>query len=134
LTFVLHTHIVHPEYVPNATAVLAESVRTHGRFEVTHRAIRRETGGIGHMPERRTHCDDAGGVAGRSIGVVMDITDREPAEQERGRLQAQLLRSRKMSRRAAWPAGYAKHWARSNRRISNLTVCNAVARYRCTAC
>ena len=52
----------------------------HDSYEIKHRIVRRATGEVRWVQEKCTHIRDASGKLLRSVGMVLDITEREWAE------------------------------------------------------
>ncbi len=58
--------------------------------------VRRDTAEIRYVHEKCLHMRDADGRIVRSVGMVQDITERKRAEEEREKLEAQLVQAQKM--------------------------------------
>ena len=73
---------VHPGDRAAVNAAFSDSVR-EGRntYEIEHRVIRKSTGEVRWVQEKCHHVRDASGRATRSLGMVLDITDRKKTEQ-----------------------------------------------------
>jgi PAS domain S-box-containing protein len=73
---------VHPGDRAAVNAAFSDSVR-EGRntYEIEHRVIRKSTGEVRWVQEKCRHVRDASGRATRSLGMVLDITDRKKTEQ-----------------------------------------------------
>jgi PAS domain S-box-containing protein len=73
---------VHPGDRAAVNAAFSDSVR-EGRntYEIEHRVIRKSTGEVRWVQEKCLHVRDASGRATRSLGMVLDITDRKKTEQ-----------------------------------------------------
>jgi len=73
---------VHPDDRAAVNAAFSDSVR-EGRdtYEIEHRVIRKSTGEVRWVQEKCLHVRDASGRASRSLGMVLDITDRKKTEQ-----------------------------------------------------
>jgi PAS domain S-box-containing protein len=73
---------VHPGDRAAVNAAFSDSVR-EGRntYEIEHRLIRKSTGEVRWVQEKCRHVRDASGRATRSLGMVLDITDRKKTEQ-----------------------------------------------------
>ena len=78
---------VHPEDRAAVDAAYRGSLR-EGRdgYEIEHRVVRKGTGEIRVVHEKCQHVRDASGKIIRSVGMVLDITDRKRAEAEIGSL------------------------------------------------
>jgi len=95
--FVSH---VHPDDRERIAAAVrhAHDPASDGRFNVEHRIIRRD-GSIRSLITRgRTFFEGEGGSRHpvRTVGAVVDITERERAREERAALELQLAQSQKM--------------------------------------
>ncbi len=88
---------VHPDDRAAVDQAYRGSVR-EGRdsYEIEHRLVRRATGEIRWVLERCEHIKDSAGKIVRSVGMVQDITEQKRAEEEKARLQQQLLQAQKM--------------------------------------
>ena len=91
--------LIHPD---DRTRIVAEVDRTHksgqGIFDVEYRIIR-DDGGLRWITTRSQTFFEGEGAARRpirTVGASRDITDEKTAEQERSRLQQQLLQATKM--------------------------------------
>jgi PAS domain S-box-containing protein len=73
---------VHPDDRAGVNAAFSDSVR-EGRntYEIEHRIIRKSTGEVRWVQEKCRHIRDASGRITRSLGMVLDITERKKAEQ-----------------------------------------------------
>jgi len=73
---------VHPDDRAAVNAAFSDSVR-EGRntYEIEHRVMRKSTGEVRWVQEKCHHVRDASGRATRSLGMVLDITDRKKTEQ-----------------------------------------------------
>lgn len=96
-TYEAFLSFVHPDDRAAVDKAYTRSVREkHGGYEIEHRIIRKDTGEERFVHEQCIHeFDDAGAVI-RSIGMVHDITERKRAEEEREKLQSQLIQAQKM--------------------------------------
>ncbi len=74
---------IHPEDSDLVNTAYANSV-AEGKdtYEIEHRIIRWSTGEIRHVYEKCEHIKDDTGQIIRSVGMVLDITDRKLAEDE----------------------------------------------------
>ena len=72
---------VHPDDRPVVDAAYAGSL-SEGRdgYEIEHRVVRKDDGGIRYVHEKCEHLRDESGRIIRSIGMVQDITDRRLTE------------------------------------------------------
>ncbi|NMB77103.1 MAG: PAS domain-containing protein [Myxococcales bacterium] len=88
---------VHPDDRAAVDLAYRGSVR-EGRdsYEIEHRLLRRVTGEIRWVLERCEHIKDETGKIVRSVGMVQDVTGQKRAEEEKRRLQQQLLQAQKM--------------------------------------
>ena len=92
--------LVHPD---DLESIVASVRRAHdpagdGIWDVVHRIIRRD-GTVRWLKERSQTFFEGEGDARRpvrTVGAVLDITDQKLAEEEREKLQSQLLQSQKM--------------------------------------
>ncbi len=82
---------VHPEDRDAVNSAYSESVRrgTDG-YETEHRVIRTKTGEIRWVHEKCQHTRDESGRIIRSIGMVLDITERKKAEEALAREHEEL--------------------------------------------
>ena len=92
--------LVHPDDVESIVASIrrAHDAAGDGIWDVVHRIIRRD-GTVRWLRERSQTFFEGEGDARRpvrTVGAVLDITDRKRAEEERVKLQSQLLQSQKM--------------------------------------
>ncbi len=73
---------IHPEDRAAVDAAYAGSLREgKSSYEIEHRIVRRATGEVRWVHEKCQHITDAAGRIVRSIGMVLDITERRCAEQ-----------------------------------------------------
>jgi PAS domain S-box-containing protein len=81
-SYELFLEYVHPGDRAAVNAAFSDSVR-EGRntYEIEHRVIRKSTGEVRWVQEKCHHVRDASGRATRSLGMVLDITDRKKTEQ-----------------------------------------------------
>ena len=88
---------VHPDDRSAVDAAYTGSLR-EGRdtYEIEHRIVYKATGEVRYVREKCEHIRDASDRIVRSIGMVHDITGRKRAEEDRERLQGQLLQAQKM--------------------------------------
>ncbi|MDO8835796.1 MAG: PAS domain S-box protein [Vicinamibacterales bacterium] len=92
--FLAHVH-------PDDRAVVDAAYRTsvqegHDSYEIGHRVVRQGSGEVRHVHEKAIHECDATGAIVRSVGMVQDITESVRAQEERQRLQAQLIQAQKL--------------------------------------
>ena len=74
---------VHPEDRSAVDAAYSDSLRQGSdEYEIEHRVIRKDTGEIRVVHEKCRHVRDASGKVIRSVGMVLDITDRKRTEAE----------------------------------------------------
>jgi hypothetical protein len=72
---------VHPEDRAAADGAYTESIRQHKEgYEIEHRVVRAKTGEVRWVHEKCQHFFDGDGRITRSIGMVLDITERRKAE------------------------------------------------------
>ncbi len=92
------SRFVHPEDGPQVAAETQKALETADpnftRY-IEHR-IRYLDGTIGHIAVRFFIVKDAAGKTVKTYGVNQDITERRQAEQERAKLNEQLIQARKM--------------------------------------
>jgi two-component system, cell cycle sensor histidine kinase and response regulator CckA len=89
---------VHPEDRARVAEKVARVHREGGIYEDEHRLVRRD-GGIRWISARaRTMVEGEGDARRpvRTVGALIDITERKLAEEERERLQLQLIQAQKM--------------------------------------
>jgi PAS domain S-box-containing protein len=86
---------VHPDDREFVNQAYAGSVRNRTPYDIVHR-LRMKDGTIRFVQERCETLYDAEGKPIRSVGTVQDITERRRAEDERERLQTQLVQAQKM--------------------------------------
>ncbi len=89
---------VHPDdllAISEATRRAAADPNPHVSHELTHRMLYAD-GTVGHIAVRFVIVRDAEGREVRQYGVNQDITERVRAQEEREKLQAQLLQAQKM--------------------------------------
>ena len=82
---------IHPDDRAAVDAAYADSVR-EGRdsYEIEHRVVRKATGEVRFVQERCRHTRDEQGKVIRSVGMVLDISDRKQAEAETRRRVEEL--------------------------------------------
>jgi PAS domain S-box-containing protein len=74
---------VHPEDRAAVDAAYSGSLREgRDRYEIEHRIVRKESGEVRFVHERCEHLRDESGRLIRSVGMVLDITERKRAEEE----------------------------------------------------
>ncbi|HEY3381570.1 MAG TPA: response regulator [Vicinamibacterales bacterium] len=96
-TYEAFLEAVHPDDRAAVDDAYSRSVREAAdSYDIEHRIVRRHSGEIRVVHERCEHEWDASGAIVRSIGMVQDITERKHLEEERQRLQGQLLQSQKL--------------------------------------
>ncbi len=89
--------IVHPECREEMSAYLAGHVLRDGNpFDKEYRIVRIADGAVRWVHVRGKLDTDAAGRVTGMFGTVQDVTSRKLAEEERTRLQSQLLRSQKL--------------------------------------
>jgi len=80
-TYTRFLEAVHPDDRASVDMAYSESLRLgNDNYEIVHRIIRRHTGEVRFVYERCEHQRDASGSIARSVGMVLDITDRKKAE------------------------------------------------------
>jgi two-component system CheB/CheR fusion protein len=73
---------VHPDDRASVDAAYSASLRDgKDAYEIEHRVVRAATGEVRWVHEKCAHIRDADGRVVRSIGMVLDITERRQAEQ-----------------------------------------------------
>ncbi len=88
---------VHPDDRPAVHAIYFDALREgKDNFEIEHRVVRKGSGEVRHVYERCEHLRDAGGEVTRSVGIMQDVTERRKAQEEREKLQEQLIAAQKM--------------------------------------
>lgn len=73
---------VHPDERSVVDHAYWESVRKNEPYDIVHRIVRKDDGGVRYVRERCKHDCGTGGDVLISIGTVQDITDRVLAEQK----------------------------------------------------
>lgn len=74
---------VHPQDHGAVNAAYSESIRDRrDEYEIEHRVVRSRTGEIRWVHEKCRHVRNADGQIIRSLGMVLDITERKQAEEE----------------------------------------------------
>lgn len=82
---------VYPEDRATVDRAYSESVRSRQEgYEIEHRVIRAHTGEVRWVQERCQHIRNDEGLVVRSIGMVLDITERRNAEEALAREHAEL--------------------------------------------
>jgi PAS domain S-box-containing protein len=88
---------VHPDDRDAVDAAYSGSLKSgKDGYEIEHRVVRKFTGEIRYVEEKCEHVRDASGRVIRSVGMVHDITEQKQVEEERKKLQAQLLQAQKL--------------------------------------
>jgi PAS domain S-box-containing protein len=78
---------VHPDDHGAVNMAYSDSIREkRDEYEIEHRVVRSRTGEIRWVHEKCRHVRDADGQILRSLGMVLDITERKQAEEEMRRL------------------------------------------------
>jgi PAS domain S-box-containing protein len=80
-TYEAFLDVVHPDDRPAVNAAYAGSL-SEGQdgYEIEHRVVRKDDGGIRYVHEKCEHLRDESGRITRSIGMVQDITERRLTE------------------------------------------------------
>ncbi len=74
---------VHPQDHGAVNAAYSDSIRDRrDEYEIEHRVVRSRTGEIRWVHEKCRHVRNADGQIFRSLGMVLDITERKQAEEE----------------------------------------------------
>lgn len=74
---------VHPDDRHAVNVAYRDSIRTgKDSYEIEHRIVRAHTGEVRWVEERCQHVRDAEGRIARSVGMVLDITERKHAEEQ----------------------------------------------------
>jgi len=99
-TYEAFLQAVHPEDREAVDAAYSGSLR-EGRdtYEIQHRVVRRSSGEIRIVHEKCEHFRDKTGRIIKSVGMVLDITERKRAEQELREASAEL--EKKVAERTA---------------------------------
>jgi PAS domain S-box-containing protein len=85
---------VHPYDRASVDEAYSSSIREgKDSYEIEHRVVRKDTGGIRWVREKCQHVRDATGKIVLSVGMVLDITERKQAEEELKKLAEDLKRS-----------------------------------------
>jgi PAS domain S-box-containing protein len=72
---------VHPDDRKAVDIAFAESLRRkEAPFDIEYRIVRKHTGEVRYVQAKWAHQRDAGGTVFRSIGMLLDITERKMAE------------------------------------------------------
>jgi PAS domain S-box-containing protein len=83
--------IVHPDDKDATRAAYAASLRdSNAHHEIEHRVIRANTGEIRWVHEKWQHMRDDAGTVVRSMGMILDVTERRLAEDAFSRKHAEL--------------------------------------------
>lgn len=99
-TFEEWTALVHPDDRDRVLSEVQRAVAEGGTYELQHRVVRPD-GGVRWLERRgEAYRDEAGQVAG-TRGLVIDITERKQAEEERNRLLAAEREARRAAELAA---------------------------------
>ena len=86
---------IHPEDRARVDQSVSTSLEEGADFDVQYR-FRRPDGVEGWMESRGRGLVDEQGIAKRSVGVAVDITDRHQAAEHRAKLEAQLRQAHKL--------------------------------------
>jgi PAS domain S-box-containing protein len=80
-TYEAFLEAVHPEDREAVDIAYSRSLlEGQGSYNIEHRVIRKHTGEIRYVQEKCIHQRDAAGTVVRSVGMVLDITERKIAE------------------------------------------------------
>jgi PAS domain S-box-containing protein len=82
--------LVHPDERAAAREAVIEGLRTHGRYQLEHRLVRRDDGHVIWVASSGVLTTAPIGGARRVIGLMQDITTRKLAEEQRETLVAEL--------------------------------------------
>ena len=89
--------VVHPADAPRLRRYLAEEVMTgKSPFDQEYRVVRGSDGAVRWMHAKAAGEHGPDGKLLRVFGTVQDVTERKQAEQEREKLQAELLQAQKL--------------------------------------
>lgn len=91
-TYEAFLEAVHPHDRAGVDAAYSSSLK-EGRssYEIEHRIVRRTTGEVGWVYEKCEHSRDKSGKVVRSVGMVLDITERKRAEDAVREANMQLM-------------------------------------------
>jgi PAS domain S-box-containing protein len=91
-TYEAFLEAVHPDDRAAVDDAYTGSLREgKASYEIEHRIVRRPTGEVRWVHERCEHIRDADDHIVRSVGMVLDITERKLAERDRERMTRDLL-------------------------------------------
>ncbi|MCP4413817.1 MAG: response regulator [Gammaproteobacteria bacterium] len=86
---------IHPDDREYVFSAYTASVRNRRDFDMEYRLLMKD-GRIKYVNERRETTYNSNGRVLRSLGIVLDITERKQSEKEREKLQVQLTKTQKM--------------------------------------
>ena len=87
--------ILHPDDVPHFKSALKHALASKQAVHLEYRLQRKDGRYVRVQDDGYLILDSAGAIA-RAVGLVVDVTERKRAEEERTRLEAQLRQSQKM--------------------------------------
>ncbi len=104
-TYKAFLEAVHPEDREAVDNAYSTSLEKHeGSYEIEHRIIRKHTGEVRQVQEKCVHQSDTAGNIVRSVGMVLDITERKMAEDALRQSQARLDLALRSAGMGTW------HW------------------------
>ncbi|HEY2676221.1 MAG TPA: ATP-binding protein [Steroidobacteraceae bacterium] len=81
-SYTLWRERLHPEDAERIDTLIADAARAQGVYQAEHRIIRADTGEVRWLSVYGRFLSRAeSGIAGRSIGIMLDVTDRKRAEE-----------------------------------------------------
>jgi PAS domain S-box-containing protein len=121
-TYETFLDFVHPEDRTVVNDAYTGSVRDgKGGYEIEHRIVRRSTGEIRYVYEWCSHTSDVTGRILRSLGTVLDVTERKQAEEELQRSEHMLVESQRMAGLGSWELDIPAGVFRLSKVMSELT-------------
>lgn len=98
--------LLHPDDRPAVVQALERARAAASTFDVQYR-IRRKNGAYSHVEDHGVFLADAQGRTARMLGTMMDVTERLRHDEERVRLERQVLQAQKLESLGVLAGGIA---------------------------